>query len=301
LSIKNNIKESLAGRKFIFEIYPLDFEEFLIFKQDKKAQEYFKNIPKMKSVDVELPYKLQEYLFDFLLFGGYPEVVLTDDTETKKKLLASIFDLYIEKDIMIFSDIENIPAFKKIIEILAVNNGQLINYNRLSKEVGIHNKTVRSYLSLIEDTYITKTINPFYSNKGKELVKMPKSYFLDFGVRNYFLNNFSQIEKRVDKGQIWETYILQELVKNNFGRIKFWRTKSGIEVDFILEGDEIKPIEIKYMSQGEKSHLNNISYFLENKKIKKGYLFSLNYNKNIIRKGYHITCRPGINFLKFLR
>lgn len=298
LSIKKNIKESLAGRKFIFEIYPLDFEEFLFFKQDQKALDYFNNMPKIKSSEAELPSKLSKYLFEFLTFGGYPEVALNSDIETKKSLLASVFDLYIEKDIMVFSDIENIPAFKKIIEILAINNGQLINYNRIAQEVGIHNKTVRSYLALIEDTYIIKKIRPFYFNKNKELNKVPKFYFLDIGVRNYFLNNFSELEKRVDKGQIWETYILQELIKNNLSRIKFWRTKNGMEVDFVIEKDNnIFPIEVKYKTDGRKSHLNNIFYFLESYELLNGYLLSINYNKSINKEEKAVYCRVGVNFL----
>ncbi|MEA3449648.1 MAG: ATP-binding protein [Patescibacteria group bacterium] len=301
LSIKNKIKESLAGRKFIFEIYPLDFEEFLIFKQDKKAREYFKNIPKLKNSEIELPYKLNQYLEEFLIFGGYPEVALSDDIEIKKRLLASIFDLYIEKDIMIFSDIENIPAFKKIIEILAVNNGQMINYNRLAQEAGIHNKTVRSYLSLIENTYITKTIRPFYSNKNKEIIKTPKIYFLDIGVRNYFLNNYSEIKKRIDKGQIWETYILQELIKNNFDKIKFWRTKNNQEIDFILEANKTIPLEIKYKSQGEIKHLKTIFYFLKEHNLKKAYLLSKNYNKEINKDKRNVLCRVGVNFVDGLK
>src|SRR6056297_614491 len=301
LTIKNNLKESLAGRKFIFEIYPLDFEEFLIFKQDEKALDYYKNIPKLKSSDAELPELLNKYLNEFLVFGGYPEVALNNGKETKKKLLRSIFDLYIEKDIMIFSDIENIPAFKKILEILAVNNGQLINYDKLSREAGIHNKTVRSYLSLIEDTFIVKEVRPFHSNKSKELTKTPKYYFLDIGVRNYFLNNYSDLQKRVDKGQIWETYVLQELVKNGFPSVKFWRTKNGKELDFILEEEnEILPIEGKYESRGEASHLNNLFYFLDNYNLSTGFLLSKNFNKDIKEEEKQARCRVGVNFFDIL-
>jgi hypothetical protein len=301
LTIKNNLKESLAGRKFIFEVHPLDFEEFLIFKQDEKALGYYRNIPRLKSNEAELPELLNKYLNEFLAFGGYPEVALTDGQENKKKLLESIFDLYIEKDIMIFSDIENIPAFKKILEILAVNNGQLINYDRLSKEAGIHNRTVRSYLSLIEDTYIVKKVKPFHSNKNKELIKTPKYYFLDIGARNYFLNNFSDLNKRVDKGQIWETYILQELIKNGFNKVKFWRTKTGKELDFILEEEGgVLPVEVKYKSKGNKSHLNNILYFLNAYGLSRGFLLSKNFNKEIAEDGKIVHAGVGINFFDLL-
>ncbi len=297
LAIKTNIKESLAGRKFIFEIFPLDFEEFLAFKQDKLAKKYYKNIRKIKGGEISLPAKLNRYLEEFLMFGGYPEVVLTGEIETKKMILGSIFDLYIEKDIMAFSGIENISAFKKIIELLAVLNGQLLNYNQLAKDAGVHNKTVRSYLSLLEGTYLTKIIKPFYSNKKKEITKSPKIYFIDNGVRNYFLNNYNALNKRVDKGQIWESYILQELVKDNLGPIKFWRTKQGSEVDFVMEKENIIPIEVKYISSGKSDDYRNMINFLDEYKIRTGFILSKNQNKTIIKAKKKIIFNPAVNFL----
>ncbi len=301
LLIKKNIKESLAGRKFIFEIYPLDFEEFLIFKQDEKILENYNNIQKLKSRDIDLPAKFEKLIDEYLQFGGYPEVVLSSDEETKKMTLVSVFDLYLEKDIMSFSGIENISAFKKLVEILAVNNGQILNYNALARLIGIHNKTIRAYINLLEETYLIKIIKPYHTNKSKEIKKSPKIYFIDLGVRNFFINNFNQIDKRTDKGQIWETYILGELLKNNYKQIKFWRTKQGQEVDFVIDEGGIIPLEVKYKSKGKYDDYANLLNFLDNYNLKKAYIVSDNRNELIRKDNKEILFLTGFNFLDKLK
>lgn len=301
LSIKNNIKESLAGRKFLFEIYPLDFEEFLSFKKNNIVLAHYKNIQNLQSLDVDLPASFLAYLHEFLCFGGYPELCLAKGDEEKKMLLTSIFDLYLEKDIMNFSGIENIVAFKKLVEYLAVNNGQIVSYNKLAALLGIHNKTLRSYISLLEETYLIKTIRPFHTNKTKEIKKSPKIYFLDLGVRNFFLNNFNPLDKRGDKGQIWETYVLGELVKNAIKNIKFWRTKIGTEVDFVLDGEKPLPIELKYQSSAKKEDYSNLLNFLREYKLDKAYLLSQNRNQNLDLSGGKIDFVVAVNFLDKLK
>lgn len=302
LSIKNNMREGLAGRKFIFEIFPLDFEEFLTFKNDDISQKVYRNIPRLKQKEINVPTGTQKYLEEFLTFGGYPEVALANNADDKKQILKSIFDLYIEKDIFGFSNIENFSAFKKLVEILAVLNGQKINYNSLSKEVGIHVKTLRNYILLLEETYLIRTMRPFYSNKKKELVKSPKVYFLDNGVRNFFLKNYSSMEKRIDKGAIWETYIFQEIIKNIKDLpISFWRTKQGQEVDFIIGGQKLLPVEVKYKSTGKAREFGNLLSFMRLYDIKKGIVLSKNMNKKIMVDSYKLNFIPAINFTNSLK
>ncbi len=302
ISIKSNIKESLAGRKFIFNIFPLDFEEFLTFKDDVTSKEIYKNISKLKQVEINLPAKFEKYLDEFLTFGGYPEVVLAKNPDDKKQILKSIFDLYLEKDIIGFSNIENFSAFKKLVEILSVENGQEINYSSLSKNVGLHVKTLKNYIHLLEETYILKTIRPFHSNKKKEVVKSPKVYFLDMGVRNFFLKNYSSLEKRTDKGTIWESYIFQEIIKNieNIS-INFWRTKQQQEVDFIISGQKLLPIEVKYKSTGKTRDFSSLLTFMHDYNIKNGIVLSKNLNKKIIIDKYKLNFIPAINFINKLK
>jgi uncharacterized protein len=303
LSIKKSAKESLAGRKFIFEIFPLDFEEFLDFKEDEEAKRYFRNINNLQEGKITLPQKLQELREEFFVFGGYPEVVLQNDYQEKKKILKSIFDLYAEKDAMLFLGVENIWAYKKIIQLLAVDSGSLLNYNNLAKESGIHNETVRSYISMLEETYLIKILRPFSANKHNEIIKSPKVYFLDNGVRNYFLNNFNKLGKRVDKGSIFESYILQEIVKNNTRNcnVKFWRTKQKDEVDFVLEKENgIFPVEAKFSSLGKVDDMRTVQKFLFQYDQESGYVLNGNFKKLAEKDGKKIMFDVAINFAQKL-
>lgn len=303
LAIKSNIKESLAGRKFVFNIYPLDFEEFLGFKGDPQSQEHYRNIGKLKSREIDLPAKINDHLCEFITFGGYPEVVLANNEANKKQILKSIFDLYIEKDVMTFMGVENIWAYKKLIQLLAVNSGQIVSYNNLANEAEIHNKTVRSYLDLIEETFLIKTIRPYHSNKTKEIKKAAKVYFQDNGVRNFFLNNFNSPAQRVDAGQMYESYVLQELIKNSADQatINFWRTKQQEEVDFILgRNGKLLPVEVKRKAGGKLDDYRYVRTFMETYKQKKGFVLSTNYNAILKKRGADIHFLPIINFVNKL-
>lgn len=304
LSIKNNIKESLAGRKFIFDIYPLDFEEFIEFKQDKKAKEYFGNIDKLKSRDLLLPKVLSDYLAEFLTYGGYPEVVLQEDEFAKQQILKSIFDLYLEKDVMVLMGVENILAYKKLVQLLAVSSGQTVNYNNLANESGIHNQTVRSYLGLLEESYLIKIIRPYHTNLNKEIKKTPKIYFQDNGVRNFFLNNYNLPERRIDSGHVYETYVLSELFKN-LGQgqsVNFWRTKQKEEVDFVLNREGfLIPIEVKKQAGPKKENYRHVLSFLKKYDQKTGYVLSGNYKDAIEKQGKQIKFLPAINFVSNIK
>src|SRR3989344_1079387 len=187
LLIKNEIQESLAGRKNITNIYPLDFEEFIWFKQDIKLAEGYLNMIKLRGD--KLYNSLKEYnelLKEYMVFGGYPDVVLAKSKDEKIKSLDSIFDLYVRKDLVDYLKIDKILEMKKMIEFIAVNNGQKIKYEEISKLNSLGFKEIKDNLEILSETFIIKIIKPFYTNKNKEIVKIPKIYFMDNGVRNYW-------------------------------------------------------------------------------------------------------------------
>jgi len=186
------------------------------------------------------------YLNEFMVTGGYPEVVLEND---KTSVLESIFDLYVKKDLLEYLDVAKISPAKRLIEYLAINNGQKIKYNEIGQICSLRYKEVLNYIELLKETYLIIDLRPFFSNKNSELVKIPKIYFIDNGVRNYFINNFNPVNKRSDSGFLFEGFVLSELLKSNVKTdvIKFWQDKNRREVDIILDfiSKQI-PIEIKY-------------------------------------------------------
>jgi uncharacterized protein len=282
LTIKNQIQESLAGRKRTYELFPLDFEEFLLFKQNEKLINNFKNIKKLKGENLYA--SLKEYdnlLKEFLIFGGYPEVVLKNSKEEKIEVLSSIFDLYVKKDLVEYLNIEKILHMKKLIEFLAVNNGQKIRYEEISKLTSLNLNEIMKYIEILKETYLIVLLRPFYTNKNKEIVKIPKIYFIDNGVRNFFINNFNNLSLRDDPGFLFESFILSEFLKNGVKNIKFWQDKNGNEVDMILEIESVLiPIEIKFKQNLKLEDFRGLKSFLKDyPKTKKRYLVNLSYQK----------------------
>lgn len=282
ITIKDQVQESLAGRKIMNEIFPLDFEEFLMFKGEHNLAENLKNIKKLQGGHLNEPLsKYKSFLNEFMIFGGYPEVVLMSSKEKKIQILSSIFDLYVKKDLVEYLNIEKILNVKRLIEFLAVNNGQKIKYEEISKATSLSFADVKKYLEVLKETYLVEIVRPFYKNKNKEIVKIPKIYFIDCGVRNYFVNNFNELKIRNDAGFLFEEFVLSELIKSGAKDIKFWNDKNLEEVDFILEKEgHIIPLEIKFKEELKSNDFSGLKSFLESyKQVKKAFLINLGQQK----------------------
>lgn len=264
LAINQQIQESLAGRKRILRIYPLSFNEYLHFRKKDELKEKLQKISSINSTHLDklMPEAFEE-LNRFMIYGGYPEVVQVDDQE-KIEVLASIFDLYVKKDLIGFLQVDRIGNAKTLIRYLAVNHGQETSYSRLAQVAGINEKTAKNYVEILKETFIVTVHPPWFTNRNKELVKTPKIYFLDNGVRNYFINNFNWHDMRQDTSFLFEDYVISELIKTGVmaESIKFWRTKNRQEVDIILEeGGVVKPVEIKYKKRLKSSDYNGLKNF----------------------------------------
>ncbi|MEA3332015.1 MAG: ATP-binding protein [Pseudomonadota bacterium] len=249
LAINEQIHESLAGRKRILRIYPLSFQEYLHFcgRDDINEKLQKVSIIQCNNLDALLPDAFEEF-YRFLIYGGYPEVAQVDERE-KREVLASIFDLYVKKDLVDFLKIDRIKHAKTLIRHLAVNHGRETSYSRLAQVATIDEKTAKNYVEILMETFVVTVHSPWFMNRNKELVKTPKIYFLDNGLRNFFINNFNPHDMRQDSSFLFEGYVISELIKSGVmpDQIKFWRTKNRQEVDLILDdGGELKPVEIKY-------------------------------------------------------
>lgn len=239
--------EFLTGRKIEFHLYPFHFREFLSYKTGLKFPPPFhlKNFKKLKEFYTTYQAYLNEPLREFITFGGYPEVVTTDGFEDKTLLLKEIVQTYIEKDIIAFLGIENVTAFRNLLKILADQIGSLVNRSEISSTIHLSMETLKKYLEILEGTYVLDFVRPFFSNIRKELSKMPKVYLSDFGIRNVVLNKLSFRE--FISGSERENFIFQSL-RSSYGieNIKFYRTISKAEIDFILEAPGgLIPIEVK--------------------------------------------------------
>ena len=241
--IDKKFKDSLAGRKFLFEIYPLNFDEYLIFNQQDELLTQKKK--RLSAYYQKLLLKLWE---GYLNYGGYPKVVLAKEGELKMIILEELGSSFIKKDAL-EAGIKNTDKYFSLLKILAAGVGQLLNSQELANTLGVSHKTIEEYLYVMKKSYQVAFIRPFYRNLRKELTKMPKAYFYDLGLRNFFLNNYSWIDKRQDKGQYLENTAFREFLRKtkSIEKIKFWRTQDKKEIDFIVEDQayEIKFEEVR--------------------------------------------------------
>jgi len=275
----------LVGRMFKFLLYPFSFREFLLAK-DKKLFKvlsvrfpdiFFVKINRKRFFGGEINQRIQKYFQEYLLFGGYPAVALAKTKQEKIKILESILENYLLRDIKALLNLKTQRELLKTTEFLATQIGNLLNYKELSNVSNFKYKEVLRHLEILENTFIIDLLRPFYKNPRTELVKTPKVYFLDNGFRNYLLSDFKKIKKRNDVGQLVENFVYSALKRRKLGKINFWRTKSKAEIDFVLQKQgEIIPIEVKY----SKVPLIGKSFysFIEKFSPKKGYIFTQGFS-----------------------
>jgi len=285
LAIKNSIQESLAGRKIITHVFPLSFEEFLYFKDCADLLPKIARLEGMETDDYFSPIRdVYVLLEEFMIFGGYPDVVLAETIEDKKDALRSVFDLYIKKDFAEYVKIEKLRNASQLMKVLAINNGQSANYAKYGSAAEISTETVQNYLSILRETFIIAVLRPYFTNKNKEISKMSKIYFLDNGVRNYFLGNFSALDSRQDSGFLFEGFYISELIKRgiNSETIKYYRTKSGEEVDIVLdEPSLLVPIEIKFKKITGARDISAVKRFVQKHKLAIGYVITTGQLKQV--------------------
>lgn len=254
--IDEKFKDSLAGRKKIFNVFTLSFREFLHFKKESDLSQ-----AAFDDLSISDKEKIGFYYREFIVFGGYPRVVLAP-LEEKIEILRDIAYSYIKKDVL-ETGIKREEIFYKLFKILSAQSGNLVNASELAATLGASKASIDNYLHIMQKSFHIKLITPFFKNIRKELTKMPKIYFCDLGLRNFFSDNFNPFETRGDKGALLENAVFRQLMeKYDTGDIKFWRTIQQNEIDFILKDKEALEVKVSPEQFKEKTY----KIFLENYK-----------------------------------
>ncbi|MFH7882191.1 MAG: ATP-binding protein, partial [Candidatus Aenigmatarchaeota archaeon] len=253
--IKVEVGKYLVGRAVYFELLPLDFEEFLLWKSPDLFKLFLSYKTQVRNFILEgIPIEVKpvfepefgSLLQEYLLFGGFPAVVKEADLEIKKELLKNLTRTYIEKDVFFFLGVKHLEKFRNLLKYLSFNNSSLLEVSSVMREIKMDYKTVENYLHILNTTYIIDLLPPFYKNLTTELKKAKKIYFIDIGLRNSIINNFLPLESRTDRGSLLENFVLNELKANFESSVYYWRTIGKAEVDFVLKVEEnIIPIEVK--------------------------------------------------------
>lgn len=301
IEIQKHLKESLAGRKRVYHLYPLSFEEFVRFRNEEEYGRYGKlDFEKASSGLVEM--YCRNYLKNYLLFGSYPKVALLSNKEEKIEELQDIYNSYIQKDVKSLIKGEEISAYNNLLKILSSQIGNLLNVSELSNTLKISRRQIVKYLDVLEQTFIIKLITPFSSNKRTEISKMPKLYVLDSGIVNFSLGNFGEMDYRSNLGSFVENFIFCEIIKYKpiHYQLYFWRTKLGTEIDFILEGnDELIPVEVKWKKVNKITVPKSfISFFKIHKNVRKAIVVTREISHKIRYQDKDIYFSPAVLFNK---
>jgi len=232
----------LVGRVIFFNLLPFNFLEFLRAKNERYEKIYKEikiNLHNTNLKESVLINELNGLLHEYLTFGGYPRVVLESDKEKKKEILKNLFITYIEKDVIPMYGNKYRDKIVVLLKSLSEMLGNVIKYETLTENTGLKYNELKEIIPLLQDSFIISVVTPFYKNLITELRKNPKIYFVDFGIRNYLLSNFNNL----DFAHLYENFVYNQL--KTIHNIKYWRTTSKTEVDFVAVDSIIIPIEVK--------------------------------------------------------
>ena len=288
LELKEKIAESLTGRKYLIEMTPVNFTEFV---NHKTAYKYKKNLSAFFELEKE---KSEQLLNEYLDYGGYPAVVTASTIDRKIELMNEIFVSYITKDISYLLGVRFPDKFIKLIKLLAVQSGSILNYSQLSQDTGIRVETLKTYLWYAEQTFIIKIIKPYFTNRKKELTKSPTVYFNDLGMMNFAANNFSPA---YNKGLLFQNFVyllLKGKYTGGLSEINFWRSKDKAEVDFVVsDGNVIIPVEVKYKKIIKPQVSKSFRSFINDYKPVKGFIVCIDsVTEDIIIDGCRVDFIP---------
>lgn len=262
--LKNLFSESLAGRKYIFELFPLTFREFLEFKNSPIK------IPRSSEAILMPIFNTIAPLYEeYLQYGGFPGVVFKKNAKEKKRAIEEIFSSFFQLEVIQLGGFRRNNVIRDLMLLLIDRTGSKLDIQKLAKELKISRQTVYEYISFLESTYFIKLIRPFTKNRDAEIRKMPKVYLCDSGLAN-------QIGK-VSEGSLFENNVFQNL--RTIGDLNYYQKKNGLEIDFII--NKKKGYEVKI--NPTEHDLKRLSAFAKELGLEEHYIISKNYSalKNI--------------------
>lgn len=259
LRLKENITDSLAGRIGLLKLLPFSIQEL-------KASKL-----------------LEEDPYDVFFKGFYPPLRDPEKHFNPDDWFENYIDTYLDLDVKDQINPSNVNAFRKFIQVCALYSGQIVNYDGISRDIGVSAVTIKNWCSILEASYIIHFLEPESNNLGRTIIKTPKLYFVDSGLMCYLLRLESKEELLLDdhKGAVVETAAVGELLKSRLNNAKktsltYYRDKNGFEVDMIADWKRTFAIEIKSKSEAEKKLSSNVRQYAEMRQAKTtGYVFYL--------------------------
>ncbi|MBT3581774.1 ATP-binding protein [bacterium] len=257
--------EYLTGRKIAFAINPFSFKEYIRAKSELKLDHLFTlhQYPELEEFNQIYKSPLKSMLTDYLLYGGYPEVILENNFGAKNIIIKELINTYIQKDISGFLKIENTSAFNNLIRLLVSQNGNMVNKLELSNSLNLSYETLNKYLDILVGTYVFNLVRPFYTNVRKEISKMPKIYLNDLSLKKVLLKEDDQLEYDFAQGSVIENFAFLELrQKFALEDIYFYRTVSKSEIDWVVQDQQqFILLEVKFTNKPPSEKLVQFTNF----------------------------------------
>jgi predicted AAA+ superfamily ATPase len=259
--LKNLFSESLAGRKYLFELYPLDFAEFLLFKNQRLKLPDFTQTVDRQTYETFLP-----LVTEYLAFGGLPEVVLLTNKEAKEKMLRDIFSAYFQKEIELLADFRQNEVIKNLLLLLARRVGQKIAIQRLAQELGVVRQTLYEYLEFLAGTYFIFLL-PALGKIDVAARKQKKVYLVDTG--------FLTILEKPAFGAIWENAVLNNLKRHPH---LYYFSQDDREIDVITQSASGEKTAFEVKETGTPADLVKVKKRSEKIKAAQGFVVSFNFS-----------------------
>lgn len=234
LDLAGKIREPLTGRTWTLHLYPISVGELAATHNR---------------------FELDQRLEEFLVFGGYPGVLVRQNREDKAALLKELTLAYLYKDVLDLGIVKYSPKLRDLTRLLAYQIGSEVSMNELSNKLSLHRDVVETYIDLLEKSFVLFRLSGYSRNLRKEIRRHDKVYFYDLGIRNAIIDNFKPLAQRDDDGRLWENFLMVERLKTQAYRRQsanrfFWRTYTGAELDYVEERDgRLHGFEFKFSNR----------------------------------------------------
>lgn len=259
--LRNLFPESLSGRKFLYVLPVLTYREFLFFNgrisENKLTQNLDEAIQPRSKINI---IQTKELYSDYLEFGGFPEVVITPDRETKKQILKNIFASFFEKDIKVFTELKDVRELRDLILLLAPRNGNILDVSKLASELEINRVKIYNYLEFLEGIFFLRMLPKYSKSIDRSVAGGKKVYFSDTGILN--------LVAKVTDGQLLETAVANQLA--NYGELSFYNKRNKSEIDFIIN----KEIAFEVKQKALESDFKKLQNLANEIGIEKQYMIS---------------------------
>jgi len=280
--LMKNATESLAGRVAIIELLGLSLREIT---NNDFVKPFVPSANYLSEAKKHIKQISHDEIWQIIHKGSMPKLYTADYKQDDwAQFYTDYVRTYIEKDVRALLNIGNERAFMLFLRLLAANTGQMINFSKIAAEIGKEVNTVKSWVSILQNSGIIYILEPYFSNINKRIIKTPKIYFLDTGLCAYLTGWYTaqQLEFGAMSGSIFETFIISEIIKSyrNVGaniqmKFSYYRDKDQKEIDLIIEENgTLYPIEIKKTANPNLSDIANFKVLLNetNKKLGDGCL-----------------------------